>query len=108
MPLPKTGFYEIHHSNPSGASTLTLPQPILIPPDQDIRAHVMIVSDSSAFLGPANVASLASCYISDFVQNGVVQNGHFHFVFGHNITEIKLSADVNQGSVIGTLLIEYF
>jgi hypothetical protein len=47
-------------------------------------------------------------FISQYVQNGVVHNGAFRFVSGHNITEIVLSAVASTARVVGTLLLEYF
>ena len=104
MAIPETGYYEIHAQNEAGTSNVTLP-PIIIPANKDIRAHVMIVHAGHG--GQTNTWGM-DVYISQYVQNGVIHNGAFRFLLGHNITEIILRADVSGASVVGTLLIEYF
>ena len=104
MPVPATGIYEIQAINETSFSSVTNP-PIVIAPNKDIRAHVMIVHAGHG--GQSNAWGM-DCYISQYVQNGVIQNGVFRILIGHNITEIILRADVSGGSVRGALLLEYF
>jgi hypothetical protein len=104
MPVPKTGYYVIEAQNETATSTVSLP-PILIPPNSDVRAHVMMVHAGHA--GQTNTWGM-DVYISQYVQDGVVHQGNFQLLLGHNITEIVLSAAASGATVVGTLLLEYF
>ena len=105
MSVPKTDYYEIVAENETSTSTVALP-PILIPPNSDVRAHTMIVY--AAHWGQTTTIWGVDVFISQYVQNGVVHNGAFRFVSGHNITEIVFSAVASTARVVGTLLLEYF
>jgi hypothetical protein len=104
MPVPATGYYEVHASSVGAPVTVSLP-PILIPANRDTRSHVMIAQTISA--GNSDAWS-ASTYISQYVQDGTIHTGVFRELQGHNITEIILTANVLNASVVGTMLVEYF
>src|SRR4051794_18778547 len=86
----------------SGTKKQSLP-PIKIPPNQSVRAHVMLtyMTESAAGAG-------ANCYISEFVQNGQSTNGAFRLIAGQNITEITFTLEVWNSSASATLLVERF
>jgi hypothetical protein len=104
MPVPSTGYLNIVASSVGAPVTVSLP-PIVIAPNGDNRAHVMITQISN---NTGHSKWSGEVYISQYVQDGVNHWGNFAELQGHNITEITLSASALNATVTGTLLLEYF
>ena len=106
MPVPST-TYVVHQAKSTGGVPDVSPAgQINIQPNKDIRAHVMLVnvisSGQSQFWG-------ASAYISLYTQDNVTHpNQVLYELQGHNITEIVLTVNALEATVLGAILVEYF
>jgi hypothetical protein len=105
MSLPGFYWWQLDWENEDGESKASTspPKTIEIPPNKQVRAHAMLAAVGSQ---NKHQGFGANCYISRYVQNGVVHDVTARLVDGTNITEIDLTLDVWQGSATGIVYVE--
>jgi hypothetical protein len=88
----------------TGATSLDA-DPIEIPPNKSVRAHVMLVGIGAVADGFGG----ADCYISEFVQNGQAHlNQKDRLISGTNITEVRFKLDLSRSTARAIMLVEIF
>jgi hypothetical protein len=105
MPVPEFHWSELVARSDDATTRSVESQPIEIPPNKSVRAHVMIVGVAAVAPGFGG----ADCYISEYIQNGQGKlNQQGRLISGMNITEIRFKLDVARSVARAIMLVEIF